>query len=44
MDLNKLTHPSQQALAKAVEIARDKRNPQVDSFHLLLSLLSDFPE
>jgi len=42
MDLDKLTHQSQEALAKGIELAKNKKHPQVTSIHLLLSLVSDF--
>lgn len=42
MDPNNLTYKSQESLAKAVKLTRKKKNPQVNSLHLLLALLEDF--
>lgn len=38
----KLTHNSQQAIAKAQELADDWRHPQIRPLHLLLALVMDF--
>ena len=37
----KLTHKAQESLAKAFELARKNRNPQIEDLHLLLILLSE---
>jgi len=42
IDPNQLTHKSQEALAKAQELAIKYRHPQVFCWHLLLALVSDF--
>lgn len=42
MDLDKLTQKSGESLNLAVKIARDKKNPEINTLHLSLSLFSDF--
>jgi len=41
MDPNSLTHPAQQAIVAAVDLARTSRNPEVNSLHLTRVLLED---
>ncbi len=41
MNLEKLTHKSQESLAKSLSLANQKKNPQVEDLHLLLALLFD---
>lgn len=41
MDPNKLTYKSQESLAKAIAIAEENHNSQVEDIHLLLALLED---
>ncbi len=42
MDPNKLTYQSQEGLAKAIELAKNKKHSQVTDLHLSLELLRDF--
>jgi ATP-dependent Clp protease ATP-binding subunit ClpB len=42
MDLNKLTHNSQEALVKSQEIAKNYRHSQLMPIHLLLGLVANF--
>lgn len=41
MDLKKLTYKSQETLQRAIEIAKENKNSQVEDLHLLLSLWED---
>jgi len=41
MDPNKLTYKTQEVLAKAIQLAKERRNPEVSSLHLLFILLKD---
>lgn len=41
MNLKKLTYKSQESLARAVEIAKENKNSQVEDLHLFLALLAD---
>lgn len=41
MDLNKLTHKSQEALAGAQRLADERSHPEISPAHLLMALLGD---
>jgi len=42
MNLDKLTYKSQESIAAAIQMAQDKKNPEVTDLHLLLVILQDF--
>ena len=41
MDPNQITQKTQETIARAFQLASEKKNPQVEGIHLLWSLLSD---
>lgn len=42
MNLDKLTYKSQESIAGAIQMAQEKKNPEVSDLHLLLVMLEDF--